>query len=171
MINIDHLHTNTNKSDSRVDEAVTVGIRHIGIAVYSSGKVYEYLVRKGFESDIAHTAVKELIERKYLDDIRAGRKVINSRTGRRQESKALLYKRLIAAGVAEDKADELITMTRDDKETCLSLIESAYPVIPDELLYEGDSSLYDDIMKLCMRRGYTPNLARNSINQWINDNK
>ena len=153
--------------DPKVDEAFSVGLRHIGIAVYSSGKIYEYLLRKGYESQIAHTAVNNLVERKYIDDTRAGRKVVNTRTGRKQESKALLYKRLLQAGIAEDKADELISLTRDDRDTCLDLIKATYPVLPDDY---DEYELITEIMKLCARRGYTPEVARQSINKWIAEN-
>lgn len=157
MINIDHLHCE--KRDPNIDAAVTVALRHIGIAVYSSGKIYEYLIRKGYESDIAHTAVQELIDRKYIDDIRAGRKVLLSRTGRKQESRALLYKRLIQAGISEDKADIIITRTRDDYETCIDLLSAAFPVIPDET-----DSIYEEAMKLGSRRGYYPDTIRKAFN-------
>ena len=169
MINIDSL--KGEYRDPEIDRAVTVGIRHIGIGVYSSGKIYEYLTRKGFEPDIAHTAVDELIERQYIDDIRAGGKVLTVRTGRKQESRALLYKRLLQAGIAEDKADELIHQTRDDKETCLDLIKAAYPVIPDDVLTEQIQDFVEEIMKLCLRRGYTPDISRNAIYSWIDSCK
>lgn len=156
--------------NQQLDLAVTTGIRHIGIGVYSSGKIYEYLVRKGFEPHIAHTAVKELVERKYIDDLRAGRKVLYNRSGRKQESRSLLYKRLLQAGIAEDKADELITRTRDDNETCLDLVKAAYPVIPDEVL-EGDAyEFIEELMKLCARRGYNPSVSKNAISNWIQTN-
>lgn len=155
--------------NQQLELAVTTGIRHIGIGVYSSGKIYDYLVRKGFEPHIAHTAVNELVERKYIDDLRAGRKVLYNRSGRKQESKSLLYKRLLQAGIAEEKADELITRTRDDNETCFELVKAAYPVIPDYVVDEP-AEFIEDLMKLCARRGYNPSVSKNAIYQWIQEN-
>lgn len=166
MINIDHLKSEDTR-DPELDLAVSVGIRHIGIATYSSGKIYDYLVRKGHEPNIARTAVNELIRREYIDDMRAGRKVLFARTGRKQESRALLYKRLLQAGIAEDKADSIIHQTRDDNETCLELIKATYPVIPD-FDEVPESDFYESAMKICARRGYTPNVSRRAITAYLN---
>ena len=168
MINIDNL--KGEYRDPRLDSAVTIALRHIGIAVYSSGKIYDYLIRKGFESDIAHTAVQELIERNYIDDMRAGRKVLLSRTGRKQESRSLLYKRLLQAGINEEQANELIHQTRDDKTTCLELVKSTVPVIPDDVLQDNADFFVQDLLKLCARRGYSLDISRESIRQYINEN-
>ena len=84
------------------NEALSVAIRHIGIATYSSGKIYSYLVNKGFPEDISSSVVNELIKREYINDRKASRKVLISRTGKKQESKAYIHKRLLEAGISDD---------------------------------------------------------------------
>lgn len=149
-----------------ISEAVSVGIRHIGIAIYSSGKVREYLIRKGYDPDTVRNAVDQLVERDYIDDVRAGRKVLASRVGRKQESKSMISQRLKAAGVSYDAIPELLSQCEEDKITCRYLIESNYPELTNSLLLENDIS---DIITLASRRGYSPDVALSVIRELIND--
>lgn len=149
-----------------VADAVSAGIRHIGIAVYSSGKVYEFLVRKGYDPDTAHTAVAQLVEREYIDDVRAGRKVLASRTGKKQESRALLAQRLKASGVARDIIQEVLSECDDDRVTCEMLIKSYYPDILSTICSKAE---LDDIITYASRRGYRPELVTSVIRKLINE--
>lgn len=149
-----------------VADAVSAGIKHIGIAVYSSGKVYEFLVRKGFDPDAARTAVAQLVEREYIDDVRAGRKVLASRVGKKQESRALLAQRLKVAGVARDSITELLGECEDDRITCEKLIKSYYPDISSSLCSEAE---LNDIITYASRRGYKPELVTSVIRKLINE--
>jgi SOS response regulatory protein OraA/RecX len=149
-----------------VADAVSAGIRHIGIAVYSSGKVYEFLVRKGFDPDTARTAVAQLVEREYIDDVRAGRKVLASRTGKKQESRALLAQRLKASGISRDSIQEVLSECEDDRITCELLIKSCYPDISRTLCSESE---LNDIITYASRRGYKPELVTSVIRKLINE--
>ena len=149
-----------------ISEAVSVGIRHIGIAIYSSGKVREYLIRKGFDPDTARKAVEQLVDREYIDDVRAGRKVLVSRVGRKQESKSMISQRLIAAGVSYEAIPILIEECKDDRITCREMIEANYPELTVSLLLENDLS---DIISLASRRGYSPDVTSSVIRELIND--
>ena len=149
-----------------ISEAVSVGIKHIGIAIYSSGKIREYLIRKGYDPDTARSAVAQLVEREYIDDIRAGRKVLASRVGRKQESKSMISQRLKAAGVSYDAISTLISDCEDDRITCRRLIESSFPELTVSLLLEDDLS---DIITLDSRRGYSPDVTTSVIRDLIND--
>ncbi len=149
-----------------ISEAVSVGIRHIGIAIYSSGKVREYLIRKGFDPDTARKAVEQLVDREYIDDVRAGRKVLVSRVGRKQESKSMISQRLKAAGVSYEAIPILIEECKDDRITCREMIEANYPELTVSLLLENDLS---DIISLASRRGYSPDVTSSVIRELIND--
>ena len=48
-----------------VSDAQTAGIRHIGIGTCSSGKMREYLRKKGFNGSVINEAVSELIRDSY----------------------------------------------------------------------------------------------------------
>ena len=63
-------------SDNTVSSAVSCAINHIGTGIYSSGKIVSYLLTKGFPDDISYAAVAELVDRGYIDDRRAARKVL-----------------------------------------------------------------------------------------------
>jgi len=141
-------------------QALSVAIKHIGIATYSSGKIYAYLTGKGFPEDIASAVVSELIEREYINDRKASRKVIIARTGKKQESRDYVRKRLVAAGIADNVADEVAAELKPDSETCYSLFES--------LGYSEDS---DEVMSImidtAIRRGYSYELAAAVYNVWV----
>ena len=94
--------------NSSTKEAVTCAIRHIGTGVYSSGKIRIYLIQKGYSDTVATDAVKHLVATGYIDDMRASRKVLAARSGKKQESRQFIYKRLLEAGIASDCADEII---------------------------------------------------------------
>ena len=149
-----------------INEAVSAGIRHIGIAIYSSGKVREYLIRKGYDPGTARSAVEQLVEREYIDDIRAGRKVLASRVGKKQESRALISQRLSAAGVSRDCIPTLLEECDDDKVTCRRLIEALCPNLTESLLSESDIR---DIISVASRRGYSAETASSVIRLLINE--
>lgn len=149
-----------------ISDAVSAGIRHIGIAVYSSGKVYEFLVRKGFDTDTARAAVAQLVEREYIDDVRAGRKVLTSRVGKKQESRAMLAQRLKASGVSHDCISVLLEECLDDRKSCEGLIRSYYPDILGTVCSEEE---LNDIISIASRRGFSPELAMSVIRKLINE--
>lgn len=139
--------------NDNIREAVSLGIRHIGVSVYSSGKIRDYLINKGFTANTAAIAVEELISRKYIDDRRAGRKVLLLRTGTKQESKKGIYNRLLSAGIASDIARDLTNSLDSDDITCKELFASHG--------IDSDSSEEEKIkmIKTALRRGYSYELA------------
>ena len=107
-------------------EAVTCAIRHIGTGIYSSGKIKIYLIQKGYSEAVASSAVKHLIDTGYIDDMRASRKVIAARSGKKQESRQYIFQRLLEAGISSDCADEVISGLAGDVDTCKSLYEVSF---------------------------------------------
>ena len=102
-------------------EAVTCAIRHIGTGIYSSGKIKLYLMQRGYSEDTAVSAVSLLIDSGYIDDMRASRKVLAVRSGKKQESRQFIYQRLLEAGIDADCADLVVDSLESDKDTCKSL--------------------------------------------------
>ncbi|MBR6484839.1 MAG: RecX family transcriptional regulator, partial [Clostridiales bacterium] len=122
---------------------------------------------KGFAPDVSSRAVDELIERGYIDDMRAGRKVLNSRTGKKQESKRLLYQRMIAAGVSSESANIMLSECEDDNKTCLMLYDS---LIPDRTSLKDDpSDISKALIKKAISRGYSYEVASNCFDKWFDD--
>lgn len=135
--------------NSLTKEAVTCAIRHIGTGIYSSGKIKTYLIQKGYSEDVAISAVRHLIDTGYIDDMRASRKVLTARSGKKQESRQYIYKRLLEAGIDPDCADEIISSLGSDVDTCLSLFEATYGGSSEDY-----SDREDKFLKLAQRRGY-----------------
>lgn len=137
-------------SDDILSEAVTCSIRHIGLGITSSGKIKSYLENAGFNEEIIDKAIDELILRGYVDDKRFSHKIIKSRTNKKQESKNLLYKRLLSSGINKDIASLVIDSLPEDNETMHLLIKACG--------FELDSltpSSKETLLKLLIRRGYS----------------
>jgi len=140
-------------------EALTAAIKHIGIATYSSGKIFAYLTGKGFPEDIASDVVQELIEREYINDRKASRKVIISRTGKKQESREFILKRLISAGVDINIANTVVSELESDRVTCVNLFSA--------LGYDSDSEENrEEMIGIASRRGYTYDIASDAYRVW-----
>ena len=145
-------------------EAVTCAIRHIGTGIYSSGKIRIYLIQKGYSEAVASSAVKHLIDTGYIDDMRASRKVLAARSGRKQESKHYIYSRLLEAGISSDCADEVISGLDSDINTCKSLYEATYGSAPEDA-----SDREDEFIKLAVKRGYGLEAARTAFRLYLEE--
>ena len=149
-----------------VSDAQTAGIRHIGIGTCSSGKMREYLRKKGFSGNVVNEAVKELIRREYIDDDRAGRKVLLCRSGKKQESRRYLKERLFAAGVDGNVADRLLIEVEEDTVLCFNLYSS---VRPEAESAEEAQAAEEELMKLASKRGFNSETARTAYGKWIEE--
>ena len=148
--------------NSTTKEAVTCAIRHIGTGVYSSGKIKVYLLQKGYSEADAFNAVKHLIDIGYIDDVRASRKVLAARSGKKQESRQYIYRRLLEAGIDPDIAEEITAALGSDVDTCLSLFEANYPVPADDY-----SDREEEFLKLAQLRGYSVECARSAFRRFF----
>ena len=152
-------------SDSnRTKEAVTCAIRHIGTGIYSSGKIKLYLMQRGYSESTAADAVKLLIDSGYIDDMRASRKVLAARSGKKQESKNFIFQRLLEAGIDEECADIVVADLPGDADTCKSLYEASFGS-PDE----DSADREDEYIKLAQLRGYGLEAARKAFRMYLED--
>ena len=149
-----------------VSDAQTAGIRHIGIGTCSSGKMREYLRKKGFSSNAVNEAITELIRREYIDDDRAGRKVLLCRSGKKQESRRYLKERLFAAGVDGNVADRLLIEVEEDSVLCFNLYLS---VRPEAESAEEAQAAEEELMKLASKRGFNSETARTAYGKWLEE--
>ncbi|MBP5180205.1 MAG: RecX family transcriptional regulator [Clostridiales bacterium] len=145
-------------------DAQTCGIRHIGIGIYSSGKIREYLLKKGFSCEAVNEAVISLVKREYINDERAGRKVLLSRSGKKQESRSYLRQRLYAAGVSQEASDILLSEVEEDIELCFNLYLNLAPFVSD---YEEAEAYSDELLKTARKRGFGYETSQNAYNRWF----
>ena len=150
-------------SDSNMTkEAVTCAIRHIGTGIYSSGKIRLYLLQKGFSEDTADSAVTNLVSSGYIDDMRASRKVLTVRSGKKQESRQFILQRLLEAGIDPDCADEVVAELDSDIDTCKRLYEASFGEP------QGDSADREgEYLKLAQTRGYSLETSRSAFRQYL----
>jgi len=147
-------------SDNSVSSAVTCAINHIGTGIYSSGKIVSYLLTKGFPDDISYAAVAELVDRGYIDDRRAARKVLTARSGKKQESRNYILNRLFQAGIKESIAEEIVSSLDDDVTTCKLLF--------DECFNSADEDK-NEFLKLAKLRGYSMESSLKAYSLWMED--
>ena len=153
--------------NSTTKDAVTCAIRHIGTAVYSSGKIREYLIRKGYSEEISAGAVQHLIDTGYIDDMRASRKVLAARSGKKQESRQYIYRRLLEAGIDPDLSENIIASLGKDTDTCLMLYEASFGGPEGDDLFDRE----DEFIKLANLRGYDLETARSAFRMYLDSNK
>ena len=147
-------------SDNTVSSAVSCAINHIGTGIYSSGKIVSYLLTKGFPDDISYAAVAELVDRGYIDDRRAARKVLTARSGKKQESRNYILNRLFQAGIKESIAEEIVSSLDDDVTTCKLLF--------DECFKSADEDK-NEFLKLAKLRGYSMESSLKAYSLWKED--
>ena len=83
-------------------------------------------MQRGYSEAVAIEAVKLLIDSGYIDDLRASRKVLAARSGKKQESKQFIYQRLLEAGIDEECADLVVDDLESDIYTCKALFEANF---------------------------------------------
>ena len=149
--------------NSKTMEAVTCAIRHIGTGIYSSGKIRVYLIQKGYAEEDVDEAVRHLTDTGYIDDMRASRKVLAARSGRKQESRQFIYRRLLEAGIDSGCADAVVSSLGNDTDTCLSLYEASFGSSSG-----GDmSDREEEFIKLAGLRGYDLETARSAFRHYL----
>ena len=149
--------------NSSTKEAITCAIRHIGTGVYSTGKIRIYLIQKGYSDTVAADAVKHLVATGYIDDMRASRKVLAARSGKKQESRQYIYKRLLEAGIDSDCADNVVSTLERDADTCLQLFNASFSGSDKEDYYDREDEFY----KLAQLRGYNIEIARTAYKMFL----
>ena len=149
--------------NSKTSEAITCAIRHIGTGIYSSGKIRLYLIQNGYSEEDAAGAVRHLTDTGYIDDMRASRKVLAARSGKKQESRQYIYRRLLEAGIDSSCADKVISTLESDKDTCLSLYEASFGKHTGEDMSDRE----DEFLKLAGLRGYDLETARSAFRLFL----
>lgn len=150
-------------SNSKVDLAVTDAIRHIGIGTSSYWKVVDYLTGSGYDRDLSVKAADKLVERKYIDDVRAGHKVLRTRVGKKQESRSYIYMRLLSAGLKQENASVLSDSLPSDDETCYQL----FCAFSDDALALPEEKREDFFKKTGKKRGYSYESIMSAYSRWL----
>ena len=119
-------------------------------------------MQRGYSEAVAAEAVKLLIESGYIDDLRASRKVLAVRSGKKQESKQFMYQRLLEAGIDPEYADLVVGELDSDTDTCKSLYEANFGS-PDE----ESSGREGEFLKIAGLRGYSMETARKAFRLYL----
>lgn len=158
--------------DESLKSARQCAISYIGISNKTSGKVREYLLRKGYSLDISEHTVADLIQDGYIRDRRAAEAIVRTRSGRRAEGKAVLLRRILAAGIPDSIAKEVISDSVDDSKAIVAFIESTIlPTYTDAFLSdrEGFMKWYQKSMRKLMAKGFSADLSSESLRNSLRD--
>lgn len=156
--------------DLQYSEARNKAIAHIGIAVSSSGKIREFLSDKGYDADVIEEVIAQLIEDKYIDDMRYALKVLRSRSGRNSEGRAKLRARLEASGIPDATIHEVLS--RDEFADENSIMEVISDRFPPESFSADPKDAKKELVKAVRyleSRGYSSSLALASFRKIVDD--
>ena len=156
--------------DLQYSEARNKAIAHIGIAVSSSGKIREFLSDKGYDADVIEEVIAQLIEDKYIDDMRYALKVLRSRSGRNSEGRTKLRARLEASGIPDATIHEVLS--RDeyaDENTIMEVISDRFP--PESFSSDPKAAKKELVkaVRYLESRGYSSSLALASFRKIVDD--
>lgn len=158
--------------DDSYREARFLAVKYIGISHKSSGKVRDYLIRKGIAEDAAADVVAGLILDGYIDDARIARSLILSRAGKKAEGKRMIQQRLYAAGISREAVLEADAVIPDDSVSISDLFDQK--IVPEfKKMMELDSfdaeSWMNKTMRFLLSKGYSSSLALDTLRKRIRD--
>ncbi len=156
--------------DLQYSEARNKAIAHIGIAVSSSGKIREFLSDKGYDADVIEEVIAQLIEDKYIDDMRYAVKLLRSRSGKNSEGRAKLRCRLEASGIPDHVIRDVLS--RDeyaDENTIMEVISDRFPA--DSFSSDPKTAKKELVkaIRYLESRGYPSSLALASFRKIVDD--
>jgi len=160
--------------DVSIGEARSQAIAYIGISHKSSGKVSDYLVRKGFSRETAADVISGLISDGYIDDLRVARSLMQVRRGRKAEAKRALLLRMRQAGISECAIAEAEQIIPEDEDTIAELLDGK--VMPELQRQLSQDSFDADVwmnkaVRFLISRGYSSTLSLDTLRKWIRDVK
>jgi regulatory protein len=147
-------------------EAETLAIHRLSVREYGSGEMRAYLKRKGASDADADAVVRDLIERKVIDDERYAR-VIARHQAHRDKGPAYVMMRLKQKGVhlsrskvAEIFAEVLPDSTASELELARQVIERRYPGVAGG---SGDRKERAKAYAALARRGFSRDVIAQAL--------
>lgn len=158
--------------DDSYREARSLAISHIGISRKSSGKVLGYLISKGVSREISGSVVHQLSLDGYIDDLRIARSLIASRTARKTESRGILLRRMLQAGISREAMDTVKEEIPEDRESILILVdEKLMPDLRKQISLDSfDADIWmNKAFRFLLSKGYSSALAMDTLRKRIHD--
>ena len=114
--------------------------------------------------------IAQLIDDKYIDDMRYAVKVLRNRSGRNSEGRAKLRARLEASGIPDSVIHEVLS--RDeyaDENTIMEVISDRYP--PESFSSDPKTAKKELVkaVRYLESRGYSSSLALASFRKIVDD--
>lgn len=111
--------TNFVKKDTEENRnlAFNYGLKYLSYRNRSTKEVNDYLVRKHFEEESINSALKRLIDLKFINDEEFARSWIESRQKYKGKSKFILKNELRQKGLNDATIQPLLNNAQDDLET------------------------------------------------------
>lgn len=177
MISLDYKKTPEERDfDHLCTVARANAVTYLGISKKTSGKVSGWLYKKGYPDSVIQEVIRELTEEGTLNDELLGMALIQSRSGKKAESRAALLQRLVRQGVPSETAQLCINTAFSENKNELSdaieLLCLKFHVKIDTM-QEWNSDEQLKLMQKCFRflmnRGYTREISMNAMNKVFKD--
>jgi regulatory protein len=134
----------------------------LAVRMRSRRELERRLLRAGFEPDEVADELERLERVGLLDDVAFARAVVESRTGRRGESRRVVAGRLAQAGVDADTAlQALDDLAGDEQERADRLAASKAP----KLAALEPQVAFQRLYGFLARRGYPPEVSRRAARE------
>ncbi len=141
---------------------------YIGTSAKTSGKVNDYLIRKGFSAEMSTSVVSGLIEDGYINDERIARAILLSRRGAQAEGRPRLHARMLSRGVSESIAEKVLSESLSDSETITDFLRCFFksdgPVAVSRDKYR---STLAKVSRLLVSRGYSYDLISYALSNFF----
>lgn len=102
------------------DKARMAAVTFIEVSRKTSGRVADWLIKKGFSAIVVSHVVDELISEGVINDILLAGAILKSRRGSKSESSAATYQRMIRLGIDREIARKSLNDEYKDEKKELS---------------------------------------------------
>jgi regulatory protein len=153
--------------DEQSYRARELAIGLLGQRARSCRQIADYLMRKGFEEEVAVEVVDWLKERGYLNDSLYARQFVESRLRSKPRGKAMLRWELQQKGIEHQTIEETLQQELSDPET---EITAAQKLLEKKVGRRSLDLTYEERAKLgqfLMRRGFSGSVAREALRRLL----
>ncbi len=135
-------------------------IKRVSRKECSSQELLQYLIKKGFEESLAGEVIREMIEKKWIDDRRFA-EAMSRYQGTRGKGPIYIQRKLKEKGLhmsaREIEAIISASQGRSELDRALEILERRYPD------YASDFKEKQKAMQALVRRGFSFDLAKRAV--------
>jgi regulatory protein len=148
--------------DNPHHRAARLVIKRVSRKECSSQELLGYLIKKGFEESLAHEVIREMIEKKWIDDRRFA-EAMSRYHGTRGKGPIYIQNKLREKGLhmSATEIETIISASqgRSEMERAIEILHRRYPD------FATDFKTKQKAMQALVRRGFSFDLAQKAVRQ------